>query len=465
MTKPGGKRRSWTGEVGPTKQVRKRNRGKARPIDKLWARMRLFAGRCLCEDCKGWTEKAINTTEDPGKRSHIQAFPHRSEIPVGMRARAGWALDAELDGVVHESSESASFEMLPDSGFLAYVSMDEKEADMPRWKERSTARTRDRSVSQSSLMKNWQRATEHAAAHDCDGCRRWRSARRAFMRDDRSKRAHLKGFPHPEKLVFGRADAGDVLVEEGVDARTDVLPASGFLTPKVDLSSALEDVRSEESGLSRRLRRNAERDAERRAGRKPRARVFQPSVAPGDRPDPDPEPVAAPARAGRPRVVLPVDEVLAMHDRGDPATAIAESFGCHRSIVARVLRENGRSPHRAGRRAKALPWDDVVRDYNAGDSLEQVGKRYGVAASTIHYTLKRHGVDRRRSTGATDLTGEGFSPQRQQVVDLHRRGLGGAAIARELGITAKRAYKHIQAAKAKVLAEGGEWPPRARAEA
>lgn len=42
-------------------------------------------------------------------------------------------------------------------------------------------------------------------------------------------------------------------------------------------------------------------------------------------------------------------EILRRHDAGERATPIGVSMGFGREIVARVLRENGRTPHRPGR--------------------------------------------------------------------------------------------------------------------
>lgn len=438
MTKPGGKRRSWTGEMGPTKSIRKRNRGRATKLDKVWARMRLSASSHLkCDQCKEWTEAALNVETPAAKRGAIARFPHVSEVPVEFRSRSGWALDADLGDVVAEESADASFRMLPDSGLMTDTELDltKEDSDMPRWKERTTKKVRISRATTSQFEKNWQRATEHAKSHDCDDCRRWKSDRRAFMRRNKHKRAHLKRFPHPDVLTFGQGDEDDVLKDATVGARMEMLVESGLMPEDVELQPLAHEPRA----LSKRLARTAERATA--------SEIFTPAKPPRAA-----KPRQSLGQRGRPRKTLAnevVDKIVEMYTGGSSRTAICVELSVSPAAVTKVLGEHGVALRSRGRARKPIV-NEVIHMYARGMSMTQIATDLGVAPSTVHNVLKRHGIARRKQGGNVELSDEGFSPERQSVVDLRREGLSGPQIAERLGMTPKRVYKHMGAAKQKL---------------
>lgn len=97
-------------------------------------------------------------------------------------------------------------------------------------------------------------------------------------------------------------------------------------------------------------------------------------------------------RAG-PRVVVPIDELVALYAAGHGTKRLAVQYGCSPGTITRRLQEAGVTIRRQGGRSIVLPVDELVAAYQAGQSCEDLGPIYCVTPSTIARRLRSAGVD------------------------------------------------------------------------
>lgn len=93
------------------------------------------------------------------------------------------------------------------------------------------------------------------------------------------------------------------------------------------------------------------------------------------------------------RVEVPIDDVIALYERGQGTKKIAAQYGCSPGTIQRRLEEAGITIRRQGDRSIPLPIDEIAAAYADGETCEDLGPRYGVNASTIAKRLRDAGVD------------------------------------------------------------------------
>ena len=84
--------------------------------------------------------------------------------------------------------------------------------------------------------------------------------------------------------------------------------------------------------------------------------------------------------------------VLALYESGLSTNKIAKLLGCHKSLVSKLLKDEGLLRYR---RMNPEQQAEMVRQYQAGESGPVVAKRFGTTAPAVYLALDRAGVERR----------------------------------------------------------------------
>ncbi len=152
------------------------------------------------------------------------------------------------------------------------------------------------------------------------------------------------------------------------------------------------------------------------------------------RPSP-PNPIGNP---GRPRTVDP-DEAVRLYQQGLTNFEIAEMFGVTPLRVSQVLRAAGVSRPRGA--PPRISREDVLRLHEQGLSPREIAPQVGASAVRVAQLISEAGLEPHSAPLAPTARDLEAARRREQVLDLHGKGLPAGEIAQRMDVTPVTVYR------------------------
>lgn len=84
-------------------------------------------------------------------------------------------------------------------------------------------------------------------------------------------------------------------------------------------------------------------------------------------------------------------EMVSLFQSGKSTRNLGEKFGCSKTTITKLLREQGVEVTRCKAQSK-LNIETVIKMYNNNHSSEEIAKHFGVSSNTILDCLRNHGI-------------------------------------------------------------------------